>query len=74
MSDLNCPKCKKRMRPLKKRDKIGRVLRAIPGVHYCKSCEIQTINRKEVMAHRKAQKKILPNLTRESSGEDPTAA
>jgi len=34
-----CPVCKKRMRPLVKRDKMGRIVKTKDGVRYCKKCK-----------------------------------
>lgn len=67
---MNCPRCKRRLRPLKKKDKLGRSVKEMPGVHYCKICNLQVINKTEVLKHRAEQKRFVPGLEPELEEEE----
>ena len=55
---MKCPNCKRRMRPLRARSRTGKIIREMPGVHYCKHCKLQAIDRAEVLKHRAMQKDL----------------
>lgn len=64
---MQCKRCSHRLRPLKKRNKLGLIAKTLPGVAYCPECKLTFLTDAELAMRARAQEfseRVLERLTK----------